>query len=342
MKLHDFPAEIYHHIRDYLLNYSLNCDDNVFLQQLDCWRYFLNVSKAFRNIKKDTNYLVFWDDVTENYLEQLISFDRVTKVSNLAVFIDSQLKLPRRQLSLKLEGLTSALNFNLTTFPWQCNKVSFKYCRGLTDVSFLCQVPYVSCYRCFKIIDISPFQNCVSVDLSYTDCVVNNSSIHLLAKVKILRLDYCLHLSDVSSLSKVYELSLQHCSSLCDISMLGNVHKLDISFCSRITDISTLSHILYLNIAGLKGIKKGLSSTLTLKHLTVSESTISQLKAIKDPTSTIITLFNDISIDSLKKYKVSRFLHLQFSSVTSLPSTINVSKIKKFLFIFFFWKLIRK
>jgi hypothetical protein len=277
-------------------------------------------------VKKETNYFIFEEEIAEKFLEYYNSAGKDVKDNTLEICINSQVKHPRHQLSLKLEGLPSSRRGDVTTFPWQCHQVTFLRCRtlGLKDCSFLCQVPYLILSGCSEISDISPFQNCLSVDLSYSGCVVNNSNVHLLAKVRSLRLDFCLYVSDVSCLSKVSNLSLCYCSAVRDVSMLGNVKKLNISSCPRIMDISTLGSVRYLNIVGLKRIKKGLSSTRTIKELTVSESTVTQLKAIKDPSFTVIILHNDLSTEAVKKSKLSRFYNLHFSAVETVPHPITL------------------
>jgi hypothetical protein len=144
------------------------------------------------------------------------------------------------------------------------------------DKMIIKKTEYINLQESKYINDLSPFQNCIFVDLSSSDNSVNDNNLHLLSKIRILRLYNCQEITNVACLSNVYDLNLDYCSKIQDVSMLGNVHRLNISNCYEIEDISSLGTVRYLTIKNLKQLDDWIfdSNNLKLKEIVVSENTL--------------------------------------------------------------------
>jgi hypothetical protein len=287
MKIYQLPVAVFSHFRDYIIDYS--CLNTVYLaKQIRSWKNFLSCSKFFVEIKKEQDYYFFRNHCLDvlSILESRNSSNSPipNEFSRIPSLLRYRIKNSSHQIGLSTQKFYDCVSTFLTVHYFEC------FCTlSLTNVSFLSHVKYVSLRGCSEIQDISPLSSCYFLDLSDTGQLVNNSNIHLLSKLRILRLNGCDGLSNVSNLQDVYELSLSKCFNVRDVSMLGNCHRLNVSDCRGIEDISSLSYIPYLQIANMGGVKKGLCLDYSVKELSLDGIMLKHMPSLRSNCHILIT-----------------------------------------------------
>jgi hypothetical protein len=165
------------------------------------------------------------------------------------------------------------------------------------------QIGFQYSFQYEKITDLYLLSTLYYVNLSQS----NIEDASFLRNVKILYLEFCLHLMDVSALGNVEVLSLKGCTGVHDISQLGKVKELNLRFCGNIW--------------------KGLECLTDNKTLSLCAKTVSRYEMLNPFSSTINTgyLYNCEHIE-LFKHVENLYLY-QIFSVQRISQFQNLIKL---------------
>jgi hypothetical protein len=311
--IYDLPSPVFEIIRDYLVYYPSPSSG-----QSKSWKNFLNSSKNqhLLDVKREFNFFSFSSSISSHlldYFQDCLPFSH-PRYERISCFLSKSISQPSLQIAISSKSdLTHSRPMLIHSFQSSCSNIM--------DISFLQNVKYVNLRGCSSISDISFLSACHSVNLSWTEHVVNNDNIAFLRKVKILKLEGCHAITDVSSLKDVFDLSLAYSLGVSDVSMLGRVHRLNLHGCIRVEDLSELHFVHSLNISGLAHIKKGLPADNMIRDASFSKPSLHQLEKVSSGKRGSLRLSGGCpSLSSVVAISAfSSFCSLSFDYISTLP-----------------------
>ncbi len=362
--LTNLPEYIYYYLQDYLIQ--------------DDYQQFLNTSKkSFGQIRRKTiiyqltekNSIRYCEDEyfrsqllekVENPLKQIIIKLTYFKAqAHKAVFehrpvhvicAGSRVSDPIIFLQYVKETIFSGYGSDITSLFGieKCEKVSFRSCSEISDISLLKDCKHITLDDCQGIADFSSLGRQDSLCIQINERLSNVANFR---SIRTLILEECSNITDVSSLHGVYDLTLNYCWGVTDISSLGGHYRLEISGCnpsltgyqalknipnvklfeSTISDVSVLSNakVVFLaeceslvDVSALSGVRE-----LTLRSCPLVED-ISMLRKVQS-----LSLYN---LPQLKSYEgINQMKNLSFSEVNDFSDGLlerfpNVKSIEIF------------
>lgn len=230
--LNKVPDCVFHEICQYL--YYTN------------WNQFMNTTKKFQDINRQTRYLALNNQKSILYYES----DDFRKIINSKIINpNNQLSLNLRKYNFdnnnindifnihKLDLYFSNINNNNLNYFRSIKKLNLTGCMCIYDLAPLKMIQEINLSYCYYIKDLSPLKKAIKVILSECKILENISD---LKDVKIIFLSNCPKITDFTPLKNANILYITNCQGKFDAKDLYTVDQLYIHCCYNVNNIHKL------------------------------------------------------------------------------------------------------